>query len=165
MQKVLKDIFAASQSKHATGVLYAGAVGIIMSDFIPTPAEVVYYYTEKNLHEKWKAGKISPEKYYRGTYAARTFGKTAWWLGVLTAVYFKKGDANQKAMFGLALVGAGMISGVIYKRMNRDFSDVKREVMAELESKTEFAGGKQKPVKVGQYRGILRKGNTIKFVA
>lgn len=165
MQKVLKDIFAASQSKHASGVLYAGAVGIIMSDFIPTPAEVLYYYTEKNLHAKWKEGKITPEKYYRGTYAARTFGKTAWWLGVLTAVYFKKGDVNQKAMFGLALVGAGMIAGVIYKRMEKDFSEVKREVAMALEEKQEFAGGKTKPVKVGQYRGVLRKGNVLKFVA
>lgn len=165
MKKVFEEIINASQGRHSNGVLYAGAVGIILSDIIPTPAEAVFYYREKNLREKWEEGKITPEQYFRGSYQSLHYSKSIWWIGVLGAMYFKKGNTNQKAMFGLALVGGGAIAGMVYKMMRKDFDDVKAEVIAALdEPKQEFAGTPEKTIR-GTTRKALRRGNVLKFVA
>ena len=164
MQKVFEEIINASQGRHSDGVLYAGAVGIILSDIIPTPAEAMFHYREKNLRKKWEDGKITPQQYYRGSYQSLHLSKSIWWIGILAAMYFKKGNTNQKAMFGLALVGGGAVAGIIYKMMNKNFDDVKAEVISELEPKEEFAGKPDTP-KSGTTRKVLRRGNILKFVA
>lgn len=164
MKKVFEEIINASQGRHSDGVLYAGAVGIILSDIIPTPAEAVFYYREKVLRKKWEDGKITPQQYYRGSYQSLHLSKSIWWIGVLAAMYFRKGDTNQKAMFGLALVGGGAVAGMVYKMMRKDLDDVKDEVIQELEPKEEFAGKPETP-KAGTTRKVLRRGNTLKFVA
>jgi hypothetical protein len=164
MKKIFEEILKSSEGRHSDGVLYAGAVGIILSDIIPTPAEAVFYYRERDLKQKWEEGKITPQQYYRGSYKSLHIAKSLWWIGVLGAMYFKKGTTQKKAMFGLALVGGGAIAGIIYRNMRKDFDEVKADVKAELEPKQEFAGTTPKPQK-GTTRKALRRGNTLKFVA
>jgi hypothetical protein len=79
-------------------------------------------------------------------------------------MYFRKGDTNQKAMFGLALVGGGAVAGMVYKMMRKDLDDVKDEVIQELEPKEEFAGKPETP-KAGTVKKAYRRGNVMKFVA
>lgn len=166
MNKVFEEIINASQGRHSDGVLYAGAVGIILSDFIPTPAEAAFYYREKNLREKWEAGNITSEKYYNGSYQSLHISKYIWWIGVLSAIYFYKGNTNEKAKFGLILVGAGAITGIIFKMMRKDLTEVKTDVKEaiEKESKKEFSGTPEK-IKNGTTQKVYRKGNVIKIVS
>jgi hypothetical protein len=79
-------------------------------------------------------------------------------------MYYTKGDVKQKAKIGVAIIGVGAVIGVIYRNYTLDIKGIKREIIAENEPKVNFEGNK-KPVKPNQYRGVFRRGNTIKFVA
>ena len=65
---------------------------------------------------------------------------------------------------GVGIVGVGAVIGVIYRNYTQDIKAIKKEVITETEPKVNFEGDK-KPVKPNQYRGVFRRGNTIKFVA
>ena len=154
----------ATQGPHANGVLYAGAVGLLLSNIIPTPADALYFHREKKLKEKWDNKEITPEKYWQKTATAYYVYKPVWWGLVISAMYFTKGDVKDKAKIGLMIVGAGAVVGIVYRNYTKDIQDVRREVLTSMEPKKNITGP-NKPVKVGQYRSVLRKGNVLKFVA
>jgi hypothetical protein len=165
MKEVFSEISKASEGKYGHGVLYAGAVGLILSDIIPTPADAVYFYYEKKLRDQWKSGKISPKQYWSKSVSAYYLLNPIWWTGVLATLYYVKGDVKQKAKIGLAVVGVGAVIGIIYRNYRKDIGEVKKEVQNELEPKVEFDGGNKPKVQVGKYRSVLRRGNQIKFIA
>jgi hypothetical protein len=161
---IFKEILDATQGPHANGVLYAGAVGLLLSNIIPTPADALYFHREKKLKEKWDNKEITPEKYWQKTATAYYVYKPVWWGIVISAMYFTKGDVKDKAKIGLMIVGAGAVVGIVYRNYTKDIQDVRREVLTSMEPKKNITGP-NKPVKVGQYRSVLRKGNVLKFVA
>lgn len=168
MKKVFEEIGNASKGEYGAGVLYAGAVGLILSDIIPTPADAIYFYTEKKLRDKWKNGEITPEKYWKKTAMAYYLYNPIWWILVLAVIYNIEGDLAKKAKIGLAIVGAGAVVGIIYRNYSQDIKQIREEVMATQEPKVEFAGT-EKPnlkdhMKSGQYRQVVRRGQQIKFV-
>ncbi len=164
MKGIFKEILDATQGPHANGVLYAGAVGLLLSNIIPTPADALYFHREKKLKEKWDNKEITPEKYWQKTATAYYVYKPVWWGLVISAMYFTKGDVKDKAKIGLMIVGAGAVVGIVYRNYTKDIQDVRREVLTSMEPKKNITGP-NKPVKVGQYRSVLRKGNVLKFVA
>ena len=164
MKGIFKEILDATQGPHANGVLYAGAVGLLLSNIIPTPADALYFHREKKLKEKWDNKEITPEKYWQKTATAYYVYKPVWWGLVISAMYFTKGDVKDKAKIGLMIVGAGAVVGIVYRNYTKDIQDVRREVLTSMEPKKNITGP-NRPVKVGQYRSVLRKGNVLKFVA
>jgi hypothetical protein len=164
MNKILSEIVKSTEGKYSKGVLYAGAVGLILSDIIPTPADALYFYTEKKLRDKWKSGEITPQKYWSRTAGAYYLYNPIWWGIVLGAIYYAKGDVRDKAKIGLMVVGAGAVIGVLYRNYQKDIKEIKKEVIMATEPKVEFTGNKQ-PIKNGQYRSVMRRGNIIKFIA
>lgn len=168
MKKFFEEIGNASKGEYGAGVLYAGAVGLILSDIIPTPADALYYYTEKKLREKWKNDEITPEKYWEKTATAYYLYKPIWWILVLGVVYNISGDLTKKAKVGMAIVGAGAIIGIIYRNYSQDITQLRQEVLDAQEPKVEFAGGKNPDVinhfRSGQFRQVMRRGQQIKFV-
>ena len=164
MHKIFQDISNASEGRYSNGLLYAGAVGLILSDIVPTPADALYFHSEKRLRDKWKAGEITSKQYWDRTSMAYYLYNPIWWTLVLGAMYYTKGDVKQKAKIGVAIIGVGAVIGVIYRNYTLDIKGIKREIIAENEPKVNFEGNK-KPVKPNQYRGVFRRGNTIKFVA
>ncbi len=164
MQGIFKQILEATEGRHASGVLYAGAVGILLSNIIPTPAEGLFYHTEKKLRNKWDNDYIIAEKYWQKTASAYYLYKPVWWGIVISAMYFTKGDVKNKAKIGLIMVTAGAVVGIIYKNYTKDIRDIRREVLTSMEPKKNVTGP-IKPVKVGQYRSVLRKRNVMKIVA
>jgi hypothetical protein len=79
-------------------------------------------------------------------------------------MYYAKGDVRDKAKIGLMVVGAGAVIGVLYRNYQKDIKEIKKEVIMATEPKVEFTGNKQ-PIKNGQYRSVMRRGNIIKFIA
>ena len=144
MKKIFEEIGNASKGEYGAGVLYAGAVGLILSDIIPTPADALYFYTEKKLRDKWKNGEIAPEKYWKKTAMAYYLYNPIWWILVLAVVYNIEGDLEKKAKIGLALAGAGAVIGIIYRNYSQDIKQIREEVLATQEPQPEFAG-KEKP--------------------
>jgi hypothetical protein len=165
MKEVFSEISKAIESEYGNGILYAGAIGLILSDIIPTPADAVYFYYEKKLRDQWKSGKITPKEYWVKSVSSYYIVNPIWWTGVLATLYFVEGDVKQKAKIGLAVVGVGAVIGIIYRNYRKDIEEVKKEIKGELEPKIEFDGGKKPKVQVGKYRSVLRRGNQIKFIA
>jgi hypothetical protein len=168
MKKIFEEIGNASKGEYGAGVLYAGAVGLILSDIIPTPADALYFYTEKKLRDKWKNGEITPEKYWKKTAMAYYLYNPIWWILVLAVVYNIEGDLAKKAKIGLTIAGAGAVVGIIYRNYSQDIKQIREEVLATQEPQSEFAGN-NKPnlkdhMKAGQYRQVIRRGQQIKFV-
>lgn len=168
MKKIFEEIGNASKGEYGAGVLYAGAVGLILSDIIPTPADALYFYTEKKLRDKWKNGEITPEKYWKKTAMAYYLYNPIWWILVLAVMYNIEGDLAKKAKIGLAIAGAGAVVGIIYRNYSQDINQIRQEVLATQQPQPEFAGN-QKPnlkdhMKSGQYRQVIRRGQQIKFV-
>lgn len=166
MKKFFEEIGNASKGEYGAGVLYAGAVGLILSDVIPTPADALYYYTEKKHREKWQNGEITPEKYWEKTAISHYIYKPIWWILVLGVIYNVSGDLTKKAKVGMAIVGAGAIIGIIYRNYSQDITQVRQEVLDNQEPKEEFAGGKNTNIinHFGQFRQVMRRGQYIKFV-
>lgn len=168
MKKIFEEIGNASKGEYGAGVLYAGAVGLILSDIIPTPADALYFYTEKKLRDKWKNGEITPEKYWKKTAMAYYLYNPIWWILVLAVMYNIEGDLAKKAKIGLSIAGAGAVIGIIYRNYSQDIKQIRDEVLATQEPQSEFAG-KEKPnikdhMKSGQFRQVIRRGQQIKFV-
>ena len=126
MHKVFEDISKASEGRYANGVLYAGAVGLILSDIVPTPADALYFYSEKRLRDKWKAGEITPKQYWERTAMAYYLYNPIWWTLVLGALYYTKGDIKQKVKIGVGIVGIGAVIGVIYRNYTQDIKGIKQ---------------------------------------
>jgi hypothetical protein len=168
MKKFFEEIGNASKGEYGAGVLYAGAVGLILSDVIPTPADALYYYTEKKLREKWKNGEITPEKYWEKTAMAYYLYKPIWWILVVAVVYNIPGDLTKKAKVGMSIVGAGALIGIISRNYSQDIKQIRQEVLDTQEPKEEFAGGKNTNIvnhfRSGQFRQVMRRGQYIKFV-
>jgi hypothetical protein len=168
MKKFFEEIGNASKGEYGAGVLYAGAVGLILSDIVPTPADALYFYTEKKLRDKWKNGEITPEQYWKKTAMAYYLYNPIWWILLLAVVYNVEGDISKKAKIGLAVAGAGAVIGIIYRNYSQDIKQIRKEVLDTQEPKEEFSGGKNANVinhfKSGQFRQVMRRGQQIKFV-
>lgn len=97
----MKDtINSAIKSGHGNAILYAGALGLIISDILPTPADALYFKVEKNLRDKWKKGEITPKQYWASEAAAYYLINPLYWSLVLGAMVLTKGDVKQKAKVG-----------------------------------------------------------------
>jgi hypothetical protein len=168
MKKFFEEIGNASKGEYGAGVLYAGAVGLILSDIVPTPADALYFYTEKKLRDKWKNGEITPEQYWKKTAMAYYLYNPIWWILVIAVIFIVPGDVSKKAKIGLAVAGAGAVIGVIYRNYSQDIKQIRQEVLDTQEPKEEFSGGKNANVinhfKSGQFRQVMRRGQQIKFV-
>ena len=46
------DSIKEASKANAKGVLYAGLLGLLVSDILPTPADALYFYIERNLRDK-----------------------------------------------------------------------------------------------------------------
>lgn len=117
---MIKEISSAVKSDHGKAVLYAGAIGLLLSDIIPTPADAVYFELQQKLRDKWRAGQITPQKYWTYSTLAYYGLNPLWWALVLGIVVYTQGSVTQKAKIGIGIVGAGAVAAVIYKNINQD---------------------------------------------
>jgi hypothetical protein len=117
---MLKSIESAVKSGHGNAVVYAGALGLIASDIIPTPADAVYFYGERKLKEKQLKGEITSSQYW-GYESALYYGlNPLWWTAVLGVMVLTKGDYTKKLKIGAAIIAAGAVVGVIGKNITEE---------------------------------------------
>lgn len=117
----MRDTFASAiKSGHGNALLYAGAVGLLLSDVIPTPADALYFRLQQKNKAKLQSGEITPTQYWTRD-AIYYYGlNPLWWSIVLGALYFTKGDYTQKAKVGLGLLATGVVVGVIHRNIKKD---------------------------------------------
>ena len=118
---MIKTISEAVKQKGAgEAVLYAGLLGLLISDIVPTPADAVYFRSMAKNKEKLEKGEITPRQYWTRD-ALLYYGlNPLWWSLVLGSVVLTKGSVNDKVKIGIALVGAGAVVGVIFKNIREE---------------------------------------------
>jgi hypothetical protein len=117
----VKDtITSAISSGHGNAIVYAGALGLLLSDVIPTPADALYFTLMQKEKRKLENKEITPAQYWRKE-AFLYYGlNPLWWSLVLGALYFTKGDYTKKAKIGLGIIGAGAVIGVLNQNIKKD---------------------------------------------
>lgn len=118
---MLETITEAVKKKGAgEAVLYAGLLGLLVSDIVPTPADAVYFRSMEKNKRLLEAKKITPRQYWTRD-ALLYYGlNPLWWSLVLGAVVLSKGDLSSKVKIGIGLVGAGAVIGVLSKNIKED---------------------------------------------
>lgn len=123
MPNAIQEAIKAGQGK---GILYAGLLGLALSDAIPTPADALYFYREQKLREDFEKKQITPKRFW----VEETFGyyayNVAWWLLLFGVVASVKGDFNKKSKIALAIIAGGAVVGVIGRNIKKDIEVQKR---------------------------------------
>lgn len=163
MSKIFEEISKATKGNYGEAVLYAGAIGLVLSDIIPTPADALYFYTERKLRDQFNNRKITPKQYWIRSASAYYLYNPIWWLLVLGAMHYKEGDYKAKAKVGLALIGAGAVIGVIYRNYKKDIEEVKQDAFA-TDTKVNFDATPQTPKEKAKNQKFVKVGNRIKIV-
>ena len=114
------NIKAAIEGGHGNAVLYAGALGLLLSDIIPTPADGVYFWLLRREREKLVNGQITPKQFWERETLAYYGLNPLWWSIVLGAMVYTKGDYTNKLKVGLGIVSAGAVISVIYGNVKKD---------------------------------------------
>jgi hypothetical protein len=113
-------ISGAIKSGQGNAILYAGAIGLLLSDIIPTPADALYFSLMQKNKEKLTKREITPNKYWTKD-ALLYYGlNPLWWTIVLGAMYYTKGDYSRKAKVGLGLLASGVVVAVINNNIKKD---------------------------------------------
>lgn len=116
----MSQIKQAINSGHGLAVLYAGFVGLVLSDIIPTPGDALYFYRQRMLKNKLNQGEITPKQYWIKDAAGYYLYNSAWWALVFGTVLLSKGDFNQKLKLSMAIMGGGIVGAVLIKNIKKD---------------------------------------------
>lgn len=114
---MINAIDSAIKSGHGNAVVYAGALGLLVSDIIPTPADSVYLYMQRKLKEKQIKGEITSKQYWAYESLYYYSLNPIYWGLVLTAVYLTKGGYMNKIKIGGAIIASGALLAVIHKNI------------------------------------------------
>jgi hypothetical protein len=117
----LKDTLkSAISSGHGNALVYAGAIGLLVSDLIPTPADSVYFSLMQKEKRKLQNGEITPKQYWHRQ-AFLYYGlNPIWWSLVLGAIYLTGEGLNSKIKVGLSVIAAGAVFSVLNKNIEKD---------------------------------------------
>ena len=122
-----EELKGVSESQYATGALYAGLLGLMLSDLIPTPADALYFRDERKLRNRWKDSDILPEEYWEKSASNYYLYNALWWGLVGLAVIYTKGTAENKILTLGGLIGAGAVVSVIYTNIQKDKAELEKE--------------------------------------
>jgi hypothetical protein len=114
------SIKSAIQSGHGTAIVYAGAIGLLLSDIIPTPADAVVFYYQRKNRVAYENKTITAKQYWFNDLALYYGANPIWWLIVLGAVYATKGDYTAKLKVGVGIIAAGAIFAVVANNIKED---------------------------------------------
>ena len=118
MVETIKD--AVIKKGAGEAVLYAGLIGLLVSDIVPTPADAIYFRLMEKNKQLLEEKKISPKQYWTRD-AAMYYGlNPLWWLLVLGIVVKTKGGLDNKLKWGIGLIGAGAVIGVLSKNIKEE---------------------------------------------
>lgn len=121
------ELQGVGESQYATGAIYAGLLGLFLSDLIPTPADALYFRDERKLRNRWKDRDILPEEYWEKSASNYYLYNAAWWALVGIATIYTKGTAEDKLLTLSGLIGAGAVISVIFTNIQKDKAELEKE--------------------------------------
>jgi hypothetical protein len=117
---MINSISSAVKGGYGNAILYAGALGLLFSDIIPTPADALYFNLQQKNKAKLQSKEITPKQYWTRD-AIYYYGlNPLWWSVVLGAMYLTKGDYTKKAKIGIGLLASGVVIAVLNGNIKKD---------------------------------------------
>lgn len=129
----VSDIKTGVKSGHGTALLYAGMLGLIASDILPTGADAVYFWRERKLRDDWKNGKITAKQYWLRETILYYGLNPLYWALIMAAVIAVKGTVAHKTKLAVALIGAGAAVGVVFSNLRKDTAQQQLEDQEKLQ--------------------------------
>jgi hypothetical protein len=117
---MIKSIKSAVSSGHGNAILYAGAIGLLLSDVIPTPADGLYFSLMQKNKAKLQANEITPKQYWTRDAVLYYSLNPLWWSIILGAMIYTKGNYTKKAKVGLGILATGVVLSVLHKNIKKD---------------------------------------------
>ncbi len=117
---LISQISKVGKSEYAIGALYAGVIGMIASDIIPTPADALYFYKQRKWRVQLENGEISSRMYWTKDALGYYGFNFMWWLGVLGITVSIEGSAHKKLGVLGALIGTGAVVAILAKNVKDD---------------------------------------------
>lgn len=101
-------------------ILYTALLAGMVANFLPTPADGIYFRRINKLERQFDAGEITAEQ-LEWHVAAEYYLWTAGWYALLfTGVYAFGGKYHNNARILLALVASGIVIGAVNKNIELD---------------------------------------------
>jgi len=125
---MIKSIKSAVSSGHGNAVLYAGAIGLLLSDVIPTPADGLYFSLMQKNKAKLEAKEITPKQYWTRDAVLYYSLNPLWWSIILGAMIYTKGDYTKKAKIGIGLIATGVVLSVLHKNIKKDEEIIRKKI-------------------------------------
>ena len=122
VEQIVKDHMEAKGvgPEVAEIALYAGILGMVVADAIPTPADLLYFTWDRQLRDDWEAGRIAPTDYWTRKTLIYFVPDVVWWSGVAAAVYLMPGDFWNKLYLAIGIVSGGAVAALILNFIRED---------------------------------------------
>jgi hypothetical protein len=114
------SIKLAISSGHGNAIVYAGAIGLLLSDIIPTPADAIHFSFMQKQKRKLQNAEITPKEFWRNEALSYYLLNPLWWTLVLGALYYTKGDYTTKLKVGMGIIAGGAVIGVLNSNIKKD---------------------------------------------
>lgn len=103
-----------------TALIYAGLLGLVLSDIIPTGGDALYFNKMRKWRNQLIKGEITPTQYWKKEALGYYTFNSGWWLGVGVITLCIKGDWKTKLKVLAGFAGAGVVAFTIIKNIKDD---------------------------------------------
>ncbi len=107
-------------SVDKTHLLIAGAVGLLLSDIIPTPADAFVFDRAQKNKQKLETGEITPKQYWQRETVNYYTLNPLWWTLILGATVYLGKNFEQKRNLMIGLIAGGAVIAIIHKNIKKD---------------------------------------------
>jgi hypothetical protein len=117
---VASDLHKSFSGDSSNGALYAGMIGLVLSDIIPTPGDALYFYYTRKIRNDLESGAITAKQYWTKEAIAYYTFNSLWWALVFIAVAYLGKTTGSKFKILLAFLGPGIVLSVISGNIKKD---------------------------------------------
>ena len=112
---------------NGNAIIYTALLAAAIANTLPTPFDAVYLNRINKLERQFDNGEISAEKLEYHVAAEYYLWTTLWYVTLFSGIYLAGGKYKNNAKVLLALVGGGLVIGVVQKNIEYDKEVAKRK--------------------------------------
>lgn len=105
---------------NGNAILYTALLAAIVANCTPTPADAVYFWRQQVDKQLLNENKITPKQYWVRTASGYYVYTAGWYLMVFATLASINSNYKNNSRALIALVGAGIVVGVVAKNIEKD---------------------------------------------